>query len=1281
MEKSLQELKKKIALGTEELLARKVTVFVSSNFITLSGNWTWDLYSDTIFCSDVMITLPEEFIGARALIHPEDVQSVKEILSGAVRKNLQLDFRIITSFGEVKRIRGERISIEEDGLQLEDLQQRTVELANNQLAMQKDYEHLLLVRELYERTEKYTGIGLWFYNASHNETWYSPEVFRIYGLPPHSLNAHLNTFNQFIHPEDKEQVEEYIDKAFRQKFPLHLEFRIRTATEEKYVQYISGWFFNNRGEWIHSGTIQDISSQKKTEQRIEHAENSVSFFRQQIVFDEDMARLGHWQMNLVTRKTTYTDQIYRIHGLKSSSSLTGLNAFLNYVHPDDREEVIQSNKKMLNEHRPPDMEYRIIRSDGKLRYLRQKGKLLNFGGELIMACTMQDVTVLRQLEKKREEEASSEAIRNFILQQTEEMSNTGSWIWDLKTGSISWNESFYRILGLKPNTIELSQKVLLFYIHPEDQKKFSDELALMLHNRTESEFNFRFLIRGQVRQMRALFRILTSATMELFVATIQDITQEFNLQQDLNQKVQMAEGLSENILDRLLITDINNTVIFWNRRCEEVYGIPKEEALGKNFFDVFPHLKTDEELQLFYQVLKGEKLTRLASRSSLLLGYFDLHMLPLWNADHAEVEGIIHIVHDVTKEVELRQNLNDRLSFIENMVESSVDRIIAMDRNMNYLVWNKKCEEYYGLKKEQVIGKNVLEIFPSGTHMPGYEDFRKVLRGEQVYIPADATRNNFNEIFLIPVKSAGGEITAVLWMEHSLSQTYQLQESEHLLRKTIEASPDAITIYDLELRHPYYINDTLAEWIGVSTQELLDMGYEGRLELIHPDDRDILLESNKKLLTSGDGELNTIEYRIRNTAGKTIWVNNRSKVFKRNEQGKVVQILSLLQDITEAIELRNQLAERSRYAEEIIDSSVDRILVCDLDYKVTAWNRRSEEVLGIGKETVIGKDLREMFPKIWDKKEFREGFEAAARGEFVRQEPMQSIYTTGIYERYYLPLKNNDGSVYAMVCIMHEVTENFNQREELIQLNKTLEQKNRELEQKNDEISNFAFVASHDLKEPLRKIHTFSDWLMQKETANLSPSAHNYLQKINISVKRMEQLIEDILVLTKIHSGGKKQEVVDLNQVLRQVKNEMEEVISSTKAVIEADHLPVVQGSENQLYHLFHNVISNAIKFQEDGNVPRIEIRAEQVTGNSAFLKEGIDYIKLSFTDNGFGFDKKYEKKIFQVFQRLHGKSEYEGTGIGLAICKKIMENHGGTIRVTSEEGKGSTFCCFFPLS
>jgi two-component system CheB/CheR fusion protein len=247
---------------------------------------------------------------------------------------------------------------------------------------------------------------------------------------------------------------------------------------------------------------------------------------------------------------------------------------------------------------------------------------------------------------------------------------------------------------------------------------------------------------------------------------------------------------------------------------------------------------------------------------------------------------------------------------------------------------------------------------------------------------------------------------------------------------------------------------------------------------------------------------------------------------------------------------------------------------------------------------------------------------------------------------------------------------------ELIKANANLERSNTELEQ-------FAFAASHDLQEPLRKIQVFTNLLIDKNKDNLNAESKTYLDKIDSAANKMTRLINDLLNFSKLSKDNEPFIGVDLNKVLEGVRNDFDLLIKQKGAMVKWDRLPVIEGIQLQMNQLFYNLIGNALKFQKDGVSPVIsitcsELSSEEIRRHSALDKNLLQY-QIDIKDNGIGFDPQFSKQIFSIFQRLNNKAVYEGSGIGLALCKKIVNNHHGEIYAESSEGEGAVFSVILP--
>jgi light-regulated signal transduction histidine kinase (bacteriophytochrome) len=231
-------------------------------------------------------------------------------------------------------------------------------------------------------------------------------------------------------------------------------------------------------------------------------------------------------------------------------------------------------------------------------------------------------------------------------------------------------------------------------------------------------------------------------------------------------------------------------------------------------------------------------------------------------------------------------------------------------------------------------------------------------------------------------------------------------------------------------------------------------------------------------------------------------------------------------------------------------------------------------------------------------------------------------------------------------------------------------------------MESFNYIASHDLQEPLRKIQAFTSRLLQKENANLSDWGKDVFSKVQTSANRMQRLIEALLSFSRLDKTSELFVPTDINLLLEEIKNNLHETIEAKKATIESDQLPVMNVIPIHFHQLLTNLLNNAIKYSKTDEKPFVRItyglkEGKLIPDNSKF--DMNKYHHICIADNGIGFDPQYSEKIFELFQRLHGKSEYEGTGIGLAICKKIVDNHHGFIFAKGEPGKGAEFHIYIP--
>lgn len=377
------------------------------------------------------------------------------------------------------------------------------------------------------------------------------------------------------------------------------------------------------------------------------------------------------------------------------------------------------------------------------------------------------------------------------------------------------------------------------------------------------------------------------------------------------------------------------------------------------------------------------------------------------------------------------------------------------------------------------------------------------------------------------------------------------------------------------------------------------------------------------------------------------------------------------------LQLSNEALRKSeeRYHKMIAEVQDYAIILLDSEGNIQNWNIGAEKIKGYTSQEILGKNFQ-IFYSEEDRvqglpqrllSEARENGRAVHEGWRVTKSGSKfwgSIVITALH--------SDEGEIIGYSKVTRDLTEKK-------QTEDKVKEYLHELEEQNEELDRFAYAASHDLQEPLRKIQTFADLI---ETRAADPeSVGRYIQKINVSSDRMISLIKSLLAYTRLSKGADNRTPTDFNEIFDGVLGDYELVIAEKQATITCHSLPTLAAIPQQITQLFSNLISNALKFTTTH--PVISVSSEKVeSDNVAHWPEHLNggtYFRISFKDNGIGFEPQFGEQIFSLFQRLHRKDQYEGSGIGLALCNKILDNHKGFIHADSEVGKGATFHLYFP--
>jgi PAS domain S-box-containing protein len=827
----------------------------------------------------------------------------------------------------------------------------------------------------------------------------------------------------------------------------------------------------------------------------------------------------------------------------------------------------------------------------------------------------------------------------------------GFWEFDLSTKALYWSDELYNIFKLPADSelnldrmAEIFRDPDAFLTFIDRSKDREDTISLQLKSGSQSETNNRVNIKSRPFKLK-------NQTIKLY-----GVIHLNNSQSVVKERLMIA-------LDELLERNKEQACLYNISKLYEPDHTVEELFLKTiNYIQhgfQFPDL-TEVQIKFDGSTYRSENYKHKKKRLTAVSGR--IHKKPLKiDVIYQETENNPEFLREeqdlidtIARLLSLKiyqkftwNELVESRNVLQKILSQSLDIICTIDSEGNFVSISDAAETIWGYQPKELQGKSYSTFI--------YPEDQQITEQAAEKIMSGATVTNFDNRYV----TKSGEIIPMSWSARWDAEDqlmYCVARDNTEMRKAeiayqnaseerdaiLESISDAFYALDNNWNIRYF-NKEAERVLKYSTDEVLGQNF---WEIFAPA-RDTELYDHYSAVMDNK-EPASFEYYY---PPLETWFD-----ISAYPAGHGISVY--FKNINDRIKTRRELEYANREKEAILESIGDGFFAVDRDWTVSYWNNKAEEILGKKKEDILGENLWEHYKEAVPLKFYSEYHRAMNENIPVHFEeffsPLGKWFDVSAYP------SNTGISVYFV-----DATERKKSQQKLKELNKSLEQQAEELAKSNAELEQFAFVASHDLQEPLRMITSFLNQLEQKYEDQLDERAQNYIHFATEGAQRMRQIILDLLDFSRVGRVDLEKNSVDLNKILDEVINIHQNMIESKKAVIHRDNLPVINASESHIKQLFQNLVSNSLKYQKKGNQPVIEVK----------VQEKKDMWQFSVTDNGIGIESKYHDKIFNIFQRLHAREEYSGTGVGLAICKKIVEQHGGDIWVESEVGKRSTFC------
>ena len=750
---------------------------------------------------------------------------------------------------------------------------------------------------------------------------------------------------------------------------------------------------------------------------------------------------------------------------------------------------------------------------------------------------------------------------------------------------------------------------------------------------------------------------------------------------------------------------VNDRMLDFLGRTNEIIGRPIIEAL--------PEARKQGLIDILDQVRKtGAPYYVSTFPASIIINgireerFFDLVFKPYFDDTQATVSNIFVVAHNVTGQVAslrrleeseqlLQQKVEERTAdlqkqqaFISSILDASFSGIYALRAIRNnknevtdfeYLFANNNIAQILGYSHEEIIGRSMLQLIPENEENGFFQRFCQVLQtGEALHDATYFVTKKVSSWFDYVIVPIDGE-TLVVTIQDITEQnqaTLQIEQQRNLLDNIMKHSPSGITVTKLLRNASGEFSDARVIMANAISESFMGMP----LDLLLNDNvskfdpgffSSSLFEISKQTLQTGVPSLK--QYLIEPT-GKWLEVS----VAKMDDD----HIVNVFSDITNSKKAELEIRESVDRLAAVFNAAQSGMFIFKpvynqeqqiVDFRFVITNSNFASYVAQTPDVLQGELGSTWFPGYLQNGVFDMYKQSFLTGQTHRQNVHYNVDNHDIH----LDLMSTK--------VGDELLVTFTDYTELKTTQLQLEKHIEELKRSNAILEEFAHAASHDLKEPVRKVQVFSDRL-RRSLPTLSNEQNFLFARVEDATTRMSLLIDDLLDYSHVSMGVDLLERIDLNEKLQTVIGDLEIAIQDKGATVQVEALPVISGHRRQLQQLFHNLIQNALKYSKTNVPPYITITSQKVMGfQTAFNlppeSSSRSYYLIQVSDNGIGFEQEYAEQIFKMFQRLHGKSEYSGSGVGLAIVRKVVDNHKGFIMAEGKPGEGATFKILLPAN